>query len=176
MNNFDQAIKVILAHEGGFVNNRSDPGGATNFGISLRFLRVEGIVLDLDGDGDMDADDMRALTKDKAIALYKERFWDRYGYSRIPDISLATKVFDLCVVSGSNQAHKCLQRALRSCGWLIKDDGDYGPKTQQSLVSTPAFPVLAALRSEAAGFFRLLVAVKPNLQEFENGWLRRAYS
>lgn len=173
---FDQAIAVVLKHEGGFVNNLNDPGEATNFGISLRFLRVEGIVLDLDGDGDMDADDMRALTKDKAIALYKERFWDRYKYDRIPDQALATKVFDMCVVSGSNQAHRCLQRALRACGWVIKDDGDYGPKTQQCLVSTPSFPILTAFRSEAASFFRMLVTIKPNLREFENGWLRRAYS
>ena len=35
--------------------------------------------------------------------------------------------------------------------------------------------LLAALKSEAAGYYRCLVAKNPKLQKFLNGWLNRAY-
>ena len=31
MTGFDDALKLILAHEGGYVNNPRDPGGETQF-------------------------------------------------------------------------------------------------------------------------------------------------
>ena len=37
MSAFELAIPIVLKHEGGFADNPADPGGATNFGISLRF-------------------------------------------------------------------------------------------------------------------------------------------
>ena len=55
---FSKAITVILKHEGGFSNHSSDPGGATNYGISLRWLKSEGLYGDLDDDGDVDIDDI----------------------------------------------------------------------------------------------------------------------
>ena len=51
MSNFDEAIKVILKHEGGYTE---DHAGATNFGITLRSLDV-----------DIDADDIRAMKKSR---------------------------------------------------------------------------------------------------------------
>ena len=33
---FDDIIKVVLHHEGGYVNDPQDPGGETNFGIAKR--------------------------------------------------------------------------------------------------------------------------------------------
>ena len=44
--------KEIVAREGGYVNDPDDPGGATNFGVTLGTMQRLG--LDLDGDGDLD--------------------------------------------------------------------------------------------------------------------------
>ena len=40
MSDFNDAIPTVLRHEGGFENDVNDPGGATNFGVSLRWLKA----------------------------------------------------------------------------------------------------------------------------------------
>ncbi len=179
---FDQAIQTVLLHEGGFVKNPADPGGATHWGISLRFLRTQGLALgDVDGDGDIDEDDIRALTRDQAVALYRTAIWGRYGYDELPGV-VAIKTFDLCVNAGPAQAHRILQRACHANGYVLKDDGVLGPKTRTAVDllrdrwGAPVAPLMAAMRSEAAGFYRGLVAADAELSQFLAGWLNRAYS
>lgn len=53
MSNFDTAIITVLRHEGLFVNDSDDAGGATHYGVSLRWLKSIG---DLDNDGFVDGD------------------------------------------------------------------------------------------------------------------------
>lgn len=60
-----RAADHVLKVEGGYVDDPNDAGGATNWGISLRFVKQSGVDLDIDGDGDIDAEDMKALTKNK---------------------------------------------------------------------------------------------------------------
>ena len=55
---FEEAIKVILKHEGGYSNDKDDPGGATDYGISLRFLQDHDI--DLNGDGKVNEMDIKS--------------------------------------------------------------------------------------------------------------------
>lgn len=183
---FNLAIAAVLKHEGGFVDDSADPGGVTNFGISLRFLKKAG-ELDLDGDGhpdgdidfdgDIDAEDIINMTRAQAIELYRNHFWLRYGYNRMPS-GIGEKVFDLCVNMGPRQAHKLLQRALRSVGGSLVDDGVIGPKTRRVIrrYDNQTDLIVAALRSESAGFYRTLAALKIELKKYLNGWLNRAYS
>jgi len=167
-----------MPHEGGYSDHPADPGGPTNWGISLRFLRAQGADIgDVDGDGDIDAADVRHLPIDIAMQLYRREFWDRYRYSRLPDL-VAIKVFDLAVVMGPCPATRCLQRALRACGRSdIAEDGVIGPVTLQAAQTAPSqIAVRAALSSEAACHFKMLVAKRADLGAFLHGWLRRAYA
>ena len=36
MSNFDECLKLVLHHEGGYVNHPKDPGGETNMGVTKR--------------------------------------------------------------------------------------------------------------------------------------------
>ena len=56
--------REILAREGGFVDDPDDPGGATNFGITIHTMRRLGV--DLDGDGQVTRRDVKRLSRTQA--------------------------------------------------------------------------------------------------------------
>jgi lysozyme family protein len=181
---FNKAIEITLSHEGGFVDDPVDPGGATNFGVSLRWLRSVGelegagsalALYDLDQDGDLDADDVAQLTREMAKDLYRTRFWEPHEYASMP-ASIGAKTFDLAVNMGPRQAHRLVQRACRAADREIADDGLLGPQTRAAIRQADELALQAALRSEAAGFYRGLAIKRPAFNRFLNGWLRRAYS
>lgn len=180
MSSFEAAIPLILFHEGGLVNHKNDPGGATNYGVSLRFLRSTGQIddYDFDGDGDIDSDDIQRMTKDQACDIYKKHWWEKYGYSRINEQSIATKLFDMAVNMGQSQAVKILQRAIRRItnNTSISADGVLGPMTINALNAINPQRLLEVLRSEQAEFYHRLTDKNPKLAVFEKGWLKRAYA
>ena len=159
------AVDRVLLNEGGYSSNPADPGGATKFGISAR--QYPGL-------------DIAALTRDAAIKIYWREWWLRFGFARLPD-AVAAKTFDLAVNVGARHAIQCLQRALRACGSPVTEDGLLGPATALAARRADAASLIAALRSEAAGYYRLTSALargprKDNDREFLKGWLNRAYA
>ena len=157
--------------EGGLVDHPSDPGGITNYGISLRWLRSEGLDV-----GDIDADDIRALTPALAAALFKSKFWDAYRLGELPQL-IATCHYDCAVNTGPRQATLLTQRACNSLvgpyGVKLAVDGIFGKNTRAFLMkhTTPKLAeTMIALRED---FYRDLVARKPKLAVFEKGWLNR---
>lgn len=180
MSTFEKAIPLILHHEGGFVNHPNDPGGATNFGISLRFLRDYPEVGDFDMDGDVDAQDIANMTLDQAKMIYKMFWWDKFGYGRINDQTIATKVFDFSVNMGAKRAHILLQTALNKTFSLNLDvDGILGRASIGTINAVQdggeEQQLLTAYCDEAWAFYQRLIANKPELAVFKDGWKNRAY-
>jgi lysozyme family protein len=174
---FDYAIEFVLKHEGGFVNSKKDPGGATNYGVSLRFLKAAG--LDIDLDGDVDVNDILALDKDRAREIYRRFWWNKYHYWGISDSDIAKKILDMSVHMGAKQAHKIAQIAVnRLCDKPIAVDGLLGPETFRAINKLVAEGKTQALYDElkdnAAHFYINLAADVPELKLFLKGWLRRA--
>lgn len=163
------------------MDNHNDPGGATNYGISLRWLVKQGeidgqLIGDFDGDGDVDIDDIRAMDREQASLLYRQHWWDRYDYGRIHDVWTATKIFDMAVNMGAPQAHKLVQRALAAAEHPVTVDGAFGPRSLKAVNACDPCLLKGALRATQAAFYRYLVLMKPKFEEFESGWLRRAYT
>lgn len=157
---FEAAIEGVLAQEGGDADDPHDRGGRTRFGIAQRWHP------DLD---------VSTLTRPQAIEVYWERYWQGRGYDRLP-LALACKTFDLAVNMGHGAATKCLQRALRACGHAVAVDGQLGDETAAAAQASPPDALLAAIRSEAAGAYRLIVCRDPSQAAFARGWENRAYS
>lgn len=178
---FDHAIRVAFLHEGYYSDDPSDPGGPTKYGISLRAAQKMGdldgdgfLDMDLDGDGDVDADDIRLLTPQQAVDIYRRAYWKEV-YNQMP-LLCAVKVFDLAINMGPKQAHILLQRSLRAnTGRLLTEDGIIGQLTLRATKEAYTPVLLAAIRSEAAGFYRQLAAQRPASRKYLNGWLNRAY-
>ena len=173
MARFSDAIDTVLAQEGGYVNDPLDPGGETKWGISKRQYP------DLD---------IKAITREEAVAIYKRDYWNRYRVALIDDRSIANKYFSFVVNMSPRSAGRIVQRALRSVGVTVEVDGHVGPKTRSAVngldmaigcwIRHPeenTMSLLAAIRSEAAGHYRLLIERNPDLERFRKGWMNRAY-
>jgi len=131
MTGFSAAVEIVLRLEGGYVDNSSDRGWATNHGISLRFAlglpEGERLKLDLDGDGDVDADDIRLLKRPMAEDLYHRHFWAPLGCDELP-VPVAAHLFDAGVNQGAPSAALLLQASVGA-----KLDARIGPKTQEAV-------------------------------------------
>ncbi|MDA9865372.1 holin-associated N-acetylmuramidase [bacterium] len=129
---------AILQREGGYVNDPDDPGGATNFGVTVHTMRRLG--LDMNDDGRVDAADVRQLSRAEAKRIFIEHYFHRPKISKLP-VALHATVFDMQVNAGSH-AVKILQRLLGKMGFPVTVDGKIGPKTIAAAESaTKAAPV-----------------------------------
>lgn len=166
---FQVAVSHILGDEGGYNDLKEDKGGATNCGISLAFLKTV--------EPGATKADIRNMTREKACELYYVHFWLRYGMARF-QLSLAIMLFEITVNTGSwKTAVVLLQRAIRAASKAqLDDDGQYGAQTHAAMLSCDMSNLLAAMRSEQAGYYRLIVTKNPSQSKFIKGWLNRAYS
>jgi len=170
----------IVAREGGFVNDPADPGGATNFGVTIHTMR--GLGLDLDRDGDVDVADVRLMTRARAVDIFIEHYFVRPRIAELPD-ALHASVFDMQVNAGSN-AVKILQRLVTEMGFPATVDGVIGPATlrvvQAAYDAAPAHIADAYAIARRNYYFRLADA-RPASRKFararagsKGGWIRRA--
>lgn len=136
-----QIAQEIVAREGGFVNDPDDPGGATNFGVTIGTMRRLG--LDLTGDGVVGFADVHALSREQAVDIFITHSFQRPRIAEIPP-ALQPSLFDMYVNAGGN-AVKILQRLLRDMGYDMSVDGVIGPQTLNAARDAAA-PDAMALR------------------------------
>lgn len=174
MSDFNKAIEHIIKNEGGYSDHPADPGGATKYGISLKFLKSEGI--DVNSDGLINIDDITYLDLIEAKKIYKEYFWNPNKYEFIKDQGVATKAFDLCVNMGSRQANKILQRSVNNTELQpnLSIDGVIGGKTIDAVNKVKSKFVQDVMRVEATAYYNELIVKNPKLSVFRNGWMNRA--
>lgn len=125
--NFATCLKLTLAYEGGFVNDPRDPGGATNHGITIGTLKH--LAIDVDGDGDSDVADLKALRPADLEYVYRGFYWNPVQGDCLPrGLDLVT--FDASVMSGVARGAKWLQQAVGA-----EPDGAIGPRSLQAVLA-----------------------------------------
>lgn len=170
---FNSCIKSIFAHEGRLSNNKNDPGGITNWGISLRYLRTIG--LDLNGDGKIDETDIIGLPILGAKEIYWKYWWENFNYKKFTELEVVEKVFDLAVNMGGYAAHKLLQIAInRLEDKPIQVDGLLGSITFSTANSLNPKELRQELRECAKHRYIEIIANNPQMEWARNGWMNRA--
>lgn len=149
-------IDRVLVHEGGYSNNPSDPGGPTNFGITLADARAY-------WKPKATAADVRAMPKSVAVDIYRARYWETQRCDELPS-GVDYSVFDYGVNSGIGRAKKVLQRVVG-----VTDDGDLGPLTMQAIAARDAADIVAAICNERLAFLKSL----KTWSVFGKGWASR---
>lgn len=125
MPSVEEVAAQIVAREGGYVNDPDDPGGATNYGVTIGTMKSLG--LDLNKDGRVDAADVRMLTRAQAQQIFVEHYFTRPRLAELPE-PVQASVFDMYVNAGAN-AVKILQRLVTRMGFAAQADGVIGPQT-----------------------------------------------
>lgn len=154
--NFEKCMEMLLAHEGGYVNHPSDPGGMTNLGVTKRtYDEFHGT--------DIDEERMRNLTVEDVTPIYRRNYWERCRCQDLPD-GIDWAVFDWAVNSGTGRAAKALQRAV---GTL--EDGAIGPQTLMCVGNEKPEEIINRIAIHRDSFYREL----STFDTFGRGWLRR---
>lgn len=158
---FKRAVEYVLKNEGGYVFDKNDLGGETRYGISQRSHPNVNI---------------KELMREDAIKIYYCDYWLKGKFEEIQNDDVATKFFDLSVNMGLRAATFIVQRALRAACAAVVEDGIVGPQTLAAINIADPKVLLAAIKSEAASYYRALVIKDQSQKKFLNGWLNRAYS
>ena len=129
---FVAAVNDLIDNwEGGYVDDPQDPGGETKYGISKRSYPNE---------------DIKNLTRDKAIEIYYRDFWQLYDLDKIGDLQMRAKVFNMGVLMG--------------------------PKT--ALILMAGCHSVDEYRHACEMHFKAIVIKHPLCAKFLAGWTRRA--
>ncbi|WP_257291944.1 glycoside hydrolase family 108 protein [Endozoicomonas sp. ONNA1] len=163
--------------EGGYVDHPNDPGKATNHGITEAVARAHGF-----------KGDMRDLTKEEAVAIYKVSYWDKMMLDDIYDrsILIADKMFDMGINLGVHKTSELFQRYLtinNQLGDIYPDlivDGYIGPKTIEGFDSFIAYRgkrgkinCLTALLCGQGDHYCRLAMAREKSEAFIHGWMNR---
>jgi lysozyme family protein len=167
----NKIIDEIIDREGGYVNDPSDSGGETNWGITIATARAYGYKAP-----------MERMTRVQAFEIYTKRYWDKMNGDRLQALSEAVceEVIDSGVNMGTHRAVRFLQRSLNvlnNRGRHYADltvDGNAGALTMSALahfLTTRNEEVLVRMLNCLQGAFYVELAERREKDEkFVYGW------
>lgn len=150
MERADKFIPKILFAEGGskYTNDPNDSGGETKYGISKKaFPNL----------------DIKNLTEEQAIIIYKKMYFDPCKIDLIKDELLALHVFDFSVTSGTHRAIEILQSVIG-----VLADGIFG---NQTLSKVNSGNYVEAYKNARINYYTN-IAIGKNAK-FKKGWINR---
>lgn len=153
---FATALKLILKHEGGYVDHPLDPGGATSRGITRATLAAY-------RGRPVSKAEVMALGEAEAGGIYRKLYWNAISGDELP-AGVDLVVFDAAVNSGPGRAARWLQLALG-----LQPDGMVGPRTINAARQGDARTLIADFSRQRLGFLQRL----GTWRTFGRGWARR---
>jgi len=154
--NWDKCFDLVIVNEGGFVDNKLDPGGATNWGCTQA-------VWEQYIGHKVTVDDMKALTKEEVKPLYKKRYWDAVYGDALPS-GLDYCIFDCAINSGVGRAAKFIQELVG-----VPADGAIGNNTISAITQIKPVTLINEFCDKRQGFLESL----KTFPTFGKGWTKR---
>lgn len=171
---FHKISKIILQHEGGYVNDPNDAGGATNKGISWntwnKFAQLDlGLTPTLEN--------LKALSDAQAEIIYRRRYWEPQGFCQIRDDRVGLMLYDWSITSGG-AAKQTQQLLVNSYHQALAIDGAIGPQTIQALNAVSDQTALLNDITRIRKNYYTALAFNPDGRQSKNykflkGWLNR---
>ena len=167
-------IDHILKIEGGYVDDPSDSGGETHWGITRRVAQRNGYT-----------GAMRDMPRQVAFDLYATRYWDELCLDEIEKLcpTVAPELADTGINMGVGRAAEFLQRALNAFNNQgqyypdLKVDMDIGPATLGALSAfieqrgpEGATVLVSALNSLQGAFYVALGERRQKDEKYLYGW------
>lgn len=147
-----------------YTNNKKDKGGPTKYGITLATWRRVGY--DKNGDGVLNEEDVKLLTKDDFHRVFKQNFWNACKADKIQDQSVANMLVDFAYNSGVKRAATYLQLTLG-----ITADGIIGNKTLFAINKSNGKRLFERFKKTREDYLKSIA--KGAQKYFLDGWLRR---
>ena len=155
-------MKWMGLSEGGYVDDKDDPGGPTNYGITERVWHAD---LKLRG---LPPSDVRNVTKEIANRIFSEQYLSPVWFNRLPS-GLDYTVGDYAVNSGPGQSIRDLQRVLNDLGAKLTVDGHMGIATLAAVAEYETALIIIMLCTRRLAFMKKLKV----WWKYKNGWTRR---
>lgn len=158
--NFDRALSLVLQYEGGFTDDRRDPGNWTGGKVGVGQLNgtKKGIAA-----ASFPHLDIKNLTDAQIAEIYRAKYWNRVRGDELPSgIDLST--MDGGVNSGPARSVRWLQAVLGET-----QDGAVGPITLDAARKADAPKTIKAHCAKRLGFVQSLAI----WNTFGKGWSRR---
>lgn len=187
MADFRPAYIKTLGHEGGYSNDKDDPGGETYKGISRVYNQgwpgwviidnlhhADGFPKNLDSSAEL-----QKLVED----FYKASLWDRFQGDKILVQALAEELFDTGTNLGVGRVVEFLQESLNALNrnqQLYPDipvDGELGPRTLETLQRCLAHRdpklLLKAMNCLQGAYYLARMKQSPVKEKYALGWFNR---
>ena len=171
MADFEKGFKIVIEHEGGYVDNKFDNGGKTNWGITQKVAKQNGYT-----------GDMKKLPIETAKEIYKKNYWDKLKLDVVHNQEVANELFDTGVNMGVRTASKFFQRSINLLNRAehnysnLRVDGSIGVKTIAtfSSMNEQDQKYILKLLNIFQGAKYIKICEKNEDQEiFIRGWLKR---
>jgi len=170
---FEAAIPVLMAHEGGWVDNPKDRGRETIYGLSLAVVipNLGLTAADLGIESFVEPGCLKAVTRERGVEAWRTHLWERFGFAQLLDQGAATKLFDTRANLAGYDCTMAFRLAQKMLGLTV--DGLLGPRTLGAINDAGA--AFEAAYAEALELhYRRIVAVDPTQAGFLEHWLLRA--
>lgn len=156
--NFQRCMDIVFLKEGGYSNHPDDNGGPTNFGITLATYRS------WKGNQKLTEDDVRKLTREEAVEIYRSRYWNALRCDDLP-AGVDLIIFDFGVNAGISRSAKMLQKIIGA-----EADGSIGNATLGAIPSMKPRDIIAEMTKRKLEFYKGL----DDWPVFGKGWTNRA--